>query len=131
MFRLSFAGIFLLTASAGLPVQADVPIGEAQPGDRPAPGSDEAELWYAMERAELARRREIRQLAHELRPFDADLDRLREERRAEAHGKERHGPVADHGSGEPWPQPWPDELHPVRRQDRDARHDREGIARVF
>ena len=35
------------------PVKADVPIESAQPGQRPTAGSDEDELWYAMNRVEL------------------------------------------------------------------------------
>ena len=50
---LALAAALLLTVAGGLPARADGAIGEAMPGDRPAPGSDEAELWYAMERAEL------------------------------------------------------------------------------
>jgi predicted Zn-dependent protease len=50
---LALSAALLLTVVGGLPARADEAIGEAQPGDRPTPGSDEAELWYAMERAEL------------------------------------------------------------------------------
>jgi hypothetical protein len=42
-----------ITVLPGLSAWAAEPIAVAQPGERPAPGSDEAELWYAMERAEL------------------------------------------------------------------------------
>jgi hypothetical protein len=50
---IALAMSLLITVSTGLSARADVTIGEVRPGDRPAPGSDEAELWYAMERAEL------------------------------------------------------------------------------
>lgn len=40
----------LLLAS---PLAAQQPIRPAQPDERPAPGSDESELWYAMDQAEL------------------------------------------------------------------------------
>jgi predicted Zn-dependent protease len=42
-----------ITVAAGLPVRAAEPVAITQPGERPTPGTDEAELWYAMERAEL------------------------------------------------------------------------------
>jgi predicted Zn-dependent protease len=42
----------LLACLAGSPAWAADPVDTALPGQRPAPGSDEDELWYAMERAE-------------------------------------------------------------------------------
>ena len=47
---------------------ADAPVGAALPGQRPPPGSDEDELWYAMERAE----RELQQ--HPKRQLDPALN---------------------------------------------------------
>lgn len=44
--------MMLITVAAGLPARADSAVDQAQPGERPAAGSDEAQLWYAMERAE-------------------------------------------------------------------------------
>jgi len=49
---LALSAALLLTVAGGLPAHADDAIGPAQPGARPAPGSDEAELWYAMDRSE-------------------------------------------------------------------------------
>lgn len=41
-----------LVLASGLPARAGEPIGVTHPGERPVPGSDESELWYAMEQAE-------------------------------------------------------------------------------
>lgn len=43
----------LLALACALPTSAAEVVAAAQPGDRPAPGSDEDELWYAMGRIEL------------------------------------------------------------------------------
>lgn len=45
---------FMLASTLSLaPVRAETPIESVRPGERPTPGSDEDELWYAMNRVEL------------------------------------------------------------------------------
>jgi beta-barrel assembly-enhancing protease len=51
---LAAAGLIALLPGVALAAQA---IGPAHPGDRPAPGSDEAELWFQMDEAEIELRK--------------------------------------------------------------------------
>ncbi|MBW8369249.1 MAG: M48 family metallopeptidase, partial [Arenimonas sp.] len=62
------AACLLAACLAAAPAGAADPVDTALPGQRPPPGSDEDELWYAMERAE----REL--LAHPRRVTDPVLN---------------------------------------------------------
>jgi predicted Zn-dependent protease len=50
---IALAMALLITGSTGLSAHADGVTAPTRPGDRPVAGSDESELWYAMDRAEL------------------------------------------------------------------------------